>query len=366
MKVCIIRACVNGLTAIKACIEEGITDIVCYEKTSQIGGLWNYRPDKVECATVMASTVINTSKEMMAYSDFPPPIEFPNFMHHSYVQKYVEMYADHFNLAQYIEFNTEVKEMTLNNNGIWQVQLSVGQLRQFDAAMICTGHHCEPLVPQITGLENFKGQILHAKQYRDYKGFEDKNVFIVGIGNSALDIGPSNYVAKRLAIIGLVQPIGSVAPIAEMQSRWAAAVFAGRLQLPDIGTMCEDIAQTRAQMCRQYFESAKHTVQVPFIPYMDELAELVGCKPNLAKLFMDDPKFALRLFFGPNVPYVYRISGLNRWVKAKIAINSLPRRVKMPLKQCGGPTREMPTRNCKGLPSSKVGFQGRVCRFART
>ncbi|KAL3069903.1 hypothetical protein niasHS_015638 [Heterodera schachtii] len=507
MKVCIIGAGVSGLTAIKACIEEGITDIVCYEKTSQIGGLWNYRPDKVECATVMASTVINTSKEMMAYSDFPPPIEFPNFMHHSYVQKYVEMYADHFNLAKYIEFNTEVKEMTLNN-GIWQVQLSVGQLRQFDAAMICTGHHCEPLVPQITGLENFKGQILYVKQYRDYKGFEDKKVFIVGIGNSALDIGvelakiaknvtistrrgtwvfnrviqnglpydvvyqsrfydwlmrilpwtiandfhehrmqqrmdhdmyglrpahrffqqhpavndclanllasgrititddissigehsicvkdgrefsadviilctgytfgvpfirpaelipirkqneidlyknvfpPSNYVAKRLAVIGLVQPIGSVAPIAEMQSRWAAAVFAGRLQLPDNGTMCEDIAQTRAQMRRQYFESAKHTVQVPFIPYMDELAELVGCKPNLAKLFMDDPKFALRLFFGPNVPYVYRISGLNRWHKAKIAINSLPRRVKMPLMQCGGPTREMPTRKCKGL-----------------
>ncbi|KAL3109919.1 hypothetical protein niasHT_016535 [Heterodera trifolii] len=64
---------------------------------------------------------------------------------------------------------------------------------------------------------------------------------------------------------------------------------------------------------------------------------------------MDDPKFALRLFFGPNVPYVYRISGPNRWDKAKIAINSLPMRVKMPLKQCGGTTREMPTRNCKGL-----------------
>ncbi|KAL3109920.1 hypothetical protein niasHT_016536 [Heterodera trifolii] len=200
MKVCIIGAGVSGFTAIKACIEEGITDIVCYEKTSQIGGLWNYRPDKVECATVMASTVINTSKEMMAYSDFPPPNEFPNFMHHSYVQKYVEMYANHFNIAQYIEFNTKVKEMTLSD-GIWQVQLSDGQLRQFDAAMICTGHHCEPLMPKITGLENFKGKILHAKQYRDYKGFEDKNVFIVGIGNSALDIGVElAKIAKNVTI----------------------------------------------------------------------------------------------------------------------------------------------------------------------
>lgn len=33
----------------------------------------------------MATTVVNTSKEMMAYSDFPPPEDWPNFMHHSKV-----------------------------------------------------------------------------------------------------------------------------------------------------------------------------------------------------------------------------------------------------------------------------------------
>ena len=37
-------------------------------------------------------------------------------------------------------------------------------------------------------MDNFKGKSLHAHEYTDYKGLEDKNVFIVGIGNSALDI----------------------------------------------------------------------------------------------------------------------------------------------------------------------------------
>ena len=31
----------------------------------------------------MKSTVINTSKEMTAYSDLTPPAEFANFMHNS-------------------------------------------------------------------------------------------------------------------------------------------------------------------------------------------------------------------------------------------------------------------------------------------
>lgn len=81
MRVCIIGAGVSGLPSIKSCLEEGL-EPVCYERTTEIGGLWNYRPDKESNVggMVMKTTVVNTSKEMMAYSDFPPPIEWPNFM----------------------------------------------------------------------------------------------------------------------------------------------------------------------------------------------------------------------------------------------------------------------------------------------
>ena len=43
MRVGVIGAGASGLPAIKCCIEEGL-DVVCYEKTSEVGGLWNYRP----------------------------------------------------------------------------------------------------------------------------------------------------------------------------------------------------------------------------------------------------------------------------------------------------------------------------------
>ncbi|KIH48515.1 hypothetical protein ANCDUO_21416 [Ancylostoma duodenale] len=85
MRVCVVGAGVSGLPAIKACLEEGV-DVVCYEKSADLGGLWNYRPGQKNIGgTVMATTVVNTSKEMMAYSDFPPPEDWPNFMHHSKV-----------------------------------------------------------------------------------------------------------------------------------------------------------------------------------------------------------------------------------------------------------------------------------------
>lgn len=73
---------------------------------------------------------------------------------------------------------------------------------------------------------------------------------------------PPSAAARGLAVIGLVQPIGSVAPISEMQARWAAAVLAGRLKLPSETEMRARIAARRCQMRRQYFESSKHTLQV--------------------------------------------------------------------------------------------------------
>lgn len=40
-RVCVIGAGVSGLCSIKSCLEENL-DVVCYEKSNDIGGLWNY------------------------------------------------------------------------------------------------------------------------------------------------------------------------------------------------------------------------------------------------------------------------------------------------------------------------------------
>ncbi|CAK5096419.1 unnamed protein product [Meloidogyne enterolobii] len=58
MRVCVIGAGVSGLPSIKACLEQNL-EVDCYEKTSSIGGLWNYRPNEDNVgANVMASTVV--------------------------------------------------------------------------------------------------------------------------------------------------------------------------------------------------------------------------------------------------------------------------------------------------------------------
>lgn len=55
-------------------------------------------------ANIYKSVIINSSKEMMSFSDFPPPADLPNNMHHSEVLLYLRLYAQTFNLLPHIRF----------------------------------------------------------------------------------------------------------------------------------------------------------------------------------------------------------------------------------------------------------------------
>lgn len=94
-RIAVIGAGATGMTATKACLEQNL-EVVVFEKTNYTGGLWRYQPklDEDGIASVMKSTIINSSKEMSAFSDFPPPAEFPNYMHNT---KMVSFHLD-FNL----------------------------------------------------------------------------------------------------------------------------------------------------------------------------------------------------------------------------------------------------------------------------
>ncbi|RWS19346.1 dimethylaniline monooxygenase [N-oxide-forming] 5-like protein, partial [Leptotrombidium deliense] len=60
--ICVIGAGVSGLTAIKNCIEEGF-QVICYDRTDDLGGLWRYREDeKNGGAAISKTTLMNSSK----------------------------------------------------------------------------------------------------------------------------------------------------------------------------------------------------------------------------------------------------------------------------------------------------------------
>ena len=61
-------------------------------------------------ASIYRSVIINTSKEMMCFSDFPIPEDFPNYMHNSKIMEYFRMYAQRFDLLRHVRFRVRAGE----------------------------------------------------------------------------------------------------------------------------------------------------------------------------------------------------------------------------------------------------------------
>ncbi|XP_003974020.1 dimethylaniline monooxygenase [N-oxide-forming] 5 [Takifugu rubripes] len=208
-KVAIIGAGPAGLTAVKACLEEGLVP-TCFESGDDLGGLWRFKEvSEPNRASIYRSLTINISKEMMSYSDFPIPANYPNYMHHSKILDYFRMYAEHFKLTQHIHFQTLVKSVKqmadFSRTGNWEVVVEKRdgeeQKHIFDAVICCSGHYSYPNMPlkDFPGIETFEGKYFHSW---DYKGPEDmygKRVVVIGIGNSGGDIAvETSRVAKQV------------------------------------------------------------------------------------------------------------------------------------------------------------------------
>lgn len=195
--VCIIGAGVAGLAAIKHSLEEGLAPI-CFEKDSDLGGLWNYHDaPKNGDPSLYKSCCINTSKAMTCYSDFPIPKEFPNFMHHRFFKKYLNLYAQKFSLRDHIHFGhciMKVKKADdFPDSGDWMVTVrnlrtDNVDTRRVNYVIVANGHLYRPNIPKCPGLDKFAGKVIHTHDYKDFQGFIGKRVLVVGVGNSACDV----------------------------------------------------------------------------------------------------------------------------------------------------------------------------------
>ncbi|XP_048353327.1 flavin-containing monooxygenase 5-like isoform X1 [Sphaerodactylus townsendi] len=512
-KIAVIGAGASGLASIKCCLDEDL-EPVCFEMTSNIGGLWRFEEKPEEGrASIYKSVIINTSKEMMCYSDFPIPDDYPNYMHNSKIMSYFQLYAKHFDLLKYIRFRTKVcyvrKCSDFTQTGQWNVVTETNGKQEssvFDGVMVCTGHHTNAHLPlsSFPGIEKFKGRYLHSRDYKEPNEFTGKRVIVIGIGNSGVDIAveislmasqvflstrrgawimnrvgdggepqdtfynsrvvnsvikynavrrvlhslvrlkvnrrfnhamyglqpqhsldsqhptindelPNRIISGRvvvkpnvkafaetsvlfdngskednidcvifatgynfsfpflddcvkvvnnevslykymfppllekptLAIIGLVQPLGAIMPIAEMQARWVTRVFKGLCELPSANEMLQDIRYKEEELARRYVRSQRHTIQVDYIEYMDELAAQIPVNFSIWWLFLTDPKLARAVFFGPCTPYQYRLQGPGKWDRARKTILTQRERILKPFR-----TREI----CDSTSQSKQPF----------
>ncbi|XP_051175246.1 uncharacterized protein LOC127290596 isoform X2 [Leptopilina boulardi] len=209
MRICIIGGGAAGLCALRNFAENlNYFDLVVFEKTEKIGGTWVYNEK-----TGLDSNGLPIHSSMYRDLRTNLPCEIMNFpdyrkmkgdksstVTHEQILSYLKNYSEHFQLCQYIQFNTLVEnvkpEIKENDSKIivWKVQIKNLKTKQishevFDGIIVCTGQYFQPNIPEIPGIETFPGTILHSHSYRKPEDFTNKSIVILGASSSGIDIG---------------------------------------------------------------------------------------------------------------------------------------------------------------------------------
>ncbi|KAH8889975.1 cyclohexanone monooxygenase [Thozetella sp. PMI_491] len=193
--VVIIGAGISGIcAAIDLIKRNNCRNFVILEKSSGVGGTWldnNYPGCCCDVESILYSFSFAQNSEWTRY--FPGQEE---------ILAYLTKVAQEYKLYQYIRFNTTVESATwddsLNN---WVVDVSVakgskeaeihdGYKVKCDFLVSAVGQLSQPKWPDIEGLEQFDGKVMHSARWDWSYELKGKKVALIGNACSAVQILP--------------------------------------------------------------------------------------------------------------------------------------------------------------------------------
>src|SRR6266508_6776675 len=98
--VAVVGAGSSGLAVLKALREHQVA-VECFERGSEVGGLWRYENDN-GLSGAYASLRTNASRRRMQYPSFPMPVAYGDYPTCADMSAYLAAYADEFGLRNVI------------------------------------------------------------------------------------------------------------------------------------------------------------------------------------------------------------------------------------------------------------------------
>jgi len=232
IRVAVIGAGPSGLAQLRAfqsAAQKGaeIPKIVCFEKQSDWGGLWNYtwRTGLDEYGEPVHGSMYrylwsNGPKECLEFADYSFEEHFgkpiASYPPRAVLWDYIKGRVEKAKVRDWVRFNTPVRMVRYDETAKTFTVTAHDRVNDrmydevFDYVVVASGHFSTPNVPRFEGVESFNGRVLHAHDFRDALEFKDKNVLIVGRSYSAEDIGSQcwKYGAKSVTASYRSKPMG--------------------------------------------------------------------------------------------------------------------------------------------------------------
>jgi len=195
-RVAIVGTGFGGIAAAVRLREAGIDDVVLFEKSDDVGGVWR--------ENTYPGAACDVASHLYSLSFAPKADWSRRFAPQEEIHQYLRDVARDFGLLPLIRFRTEVLAATFDEaDGVWLLALSDGGEHEADVLVTATGQLSRPSRPDVPGLDRFRGALFHSAEWDHDHDLTGERIAVLGTGASAIQFVPE--IAPRAARLTVFQ-----------------------------------------------------------------------------------------------------------------------------------------------------------------
>lgn len=180
-RIAVIGAGVGGITTAHVLRQSGFDDVTVFEKGSDVGGVWHWNH--------YPGLACDVPSQLYQFGFAPKPDWTHLWARGRDIQQYHRDVIDRLGLAPLIKLDTEVSEARWDgSNQEWNLSTADGGHHTADFVICATGVLHHPFVPEIPGLADFTGTVLHTARWQDDLDTAGKRIAVIGTGSTGVQI----------------------------------------------------------------------------------------------------------------------------------------------------------------------------------
>lgn len=175
--------------------------VLAVEAGDDVGGCWYWnRYPGLRCDVDSLEYCYAFSEELQREWTWSERYAKQNEIH-----GYIRFVADRLDLRKDIRFDTRIVSATFDNDGsFWTLETESGDSLKARHCIMATGCLSVPKTPDIAGIDDFEGTLIHSVQWPEEKlELAGKNVAVIGTGSTGIQMIP--LLAKEAGHLTVVQ-----------------------------------------------------------------------------------------------------------------------------------------------------------------
>jgi cation diffusion facilitator CzcD-associated flavoprotein CzcO len=194
--VVIIGSGFGGLGMAHALKQRGIESFTILEKAQDLGGVWR--------ENTYPGAACDVPSHLYSFSFEPHYPWSCRYGKQAEILEYMQHVARKHDLHRHIRFGCEVLGADYDEaRSLWRIRLAGGEVLEANVLVSAVGQLHQPQIPQIPGLERYKGRAFHSARWDHSFDFKNKTVAVIGTGPSAVQLVPE--LAKEVKQLYLYQ-----------------------------------------------------------------------------------------------------------------------------------------------------------------